>query len=66
MGNLAANFSKMVHALSFTIVTKKGFSGVVKTLFEKAFSIPNVKAGFQKCGIYMFNPDVVYILKMSL
>ena len=33
--------------------------------FEKAFSIPNVKAGFKKCGIYPFNPDVVPAAKMT-
>ena len=54
-----------VRALSFTkknFVTKKEFSKVVKT---PAFSIPNVKAGFKKCGIYPFNPDVVPAVKMT-
>ena len=37
----------------------------MKTPFEKAFSIPNVKAGFKKCGIYPFNPDVVPAVKMT-
>ena len=62
-------FSKTVRALCFTkrnfVVTKKEFSKVVKTPFEKAFSIPNVKAGFKKCGIYPFNPDVVPAEKMT-
>ena len=61
-------FLKTVRALSFTkknFVTKKEFSKVVKTPFEKAFSIPNVKAGFKKCGIYPFNPDVVPAVKMT-
>ena len=62
-------FSKTVRALCFTKrnfdVTKKEFSKVVKTPFEKAFSIPNVKAGFKKCGIYPFNPDVVPAEKMT-
>ena len=56
-------FSKRVRALSFTkknfIVTKRGFSRVVKRPLEQAFSIPNVKAGFAKSGIYAFNPDAV-------
>ena len=47
------------------IVTKKEFSRVVKTPFEKALSTPNVIAGFQKCSIYMFNTDVSK-LKMGL
>ena len=67
--SLKDNFSKTVRALSFTkknfIVTKKEFSRVVKSPFEKAFSIPNIKAGFQKCGIYPFNPDVVPKSKMD-
>ena len=62
-------FSKKVRALSFTkknfVVTKKEFSKVVETPFEKEFSIPNVKAGFKKCGIYLFNPDVVPAVKMT-
>ena len=67
--SLKDNFSKTVRALSFTkknfIVTKKEFSRVVKSPFEKAFSILNIKAGFQKCGIYPFNPDVVPKSKMD-
>ena len=67
--SLKDNFSKTVRALSFTkknfIVTKKEFSRVVKSPFEKAFSIPNIKVGFQKCGIYPFNPDVVPKSKMD-
>ena len=67
--SLKDHFSKTVRALSFTkknfIVTKKEFSRVVKSPFEKAFSIPNIKAGFQKCGIYPFNPDVVPKSKMD-
>ena len=62
-------FSKTVCALSFTkknfVVTKKELLKVMKTPFEKAFSIPNVKAGFKKCGIYPFNPDVVPAVKMT-
>ena len=41
------------------IVTKKEFSRIVKRPLEQAFSIPNVKAGFAKSGIYPFNPDAV-------
>lgn len=66
--SLKDHFSKSVRALSFTkknfIVTKKEFSRVVKSPFEKAFCITNVKSGFKKCGIYPFNRDAVSRLKM--
>ena len=56
-------FPKTVRALSFTkknfIVTKREFSRIVKHPLEQAFSIPNVKAGFAKSGIYPFNLDAV-------
>ena len=61
------HFSKAVRSLSFTkkifIVTKREFSRVVKSPFEKAFSIPNIKSVFAKCGIYPFNPNAVSKLK---
>ena len=41
------------------IVTKREFSRIVKHPLEQVFSIPNVKAGFAKSGIYPFNPDAV-------
>ena len=53
--SLKDNFSKAVRALSFAkknfVVSKRDFAKVVKRPFEKAFSIPNIKAGFSKCGI---------------
>ena len=53
--SLKSHFSKAAQALSFAkkdfIVSKREFTRVVKVLFEKAFSISNVKAGFVKCGI---------------
>ena len=56
-------FLKAVRALSFTkknfIVTKREFSCVLKGPFKRAFSIPNIKAGFAKAGIHPFNPDAV-------
>ena len=51
-------FSKTVRALSFM---KKN---VVKRPLEQVFSIPNVKAGFAKSGIYLFNPDAIAKHKM--
>ena len=41
------------------IVTKREFSRIVKRPWEQAFSIPNVKAGFAKSGIYPSNLDAV-------
>ena len=37
---------------------------MIKSPFEKAFSIPNIKAGFAKCGVYSFNRNAVPIEKM--
>ena len=58
--SLKSHFSK---ALSFTkkdfVVSKREFARVVKTPFEQAFSISNIKSGFSKCGIYPFNPDAI-------
>ena len=66
--SLKDHFSKAVQALSFTkknfIVTKREFSRVLKGPFEQAFSIPNIKVGFAKAGIYPFNPDAVAKGKM--
>ena len=45
------------------IVAKRDFSRV-KSPFEKTFSIPNIKAGFAKCGVYPFNRNAVPIEKM--
>ena len=61
--SLKSHFSKAVHALSFTkkdfIVSKREFARVVKTPFEKAFSMSNIKAGFKKCGIHPFDPNAI-------
>ncbi len=38
---------------------------MVKEPFEKAFSMSNVKAGFKKCGIYPFDPNVIDKEKMK-
>ena len=61
--SLKSNFSKVVHALSFAkkdfVVSKREFARVVKVPFERAFSIPNIKAGFGKCGIYPYNPKAI-------
>ena len=45
-------------------VTKRDFSEVLKGPFEQ-LSIPNIKAGFAKCGIYSLNPDAIAKYKMK-
>ena len=35
------------------------FARVVKTPFERAFSMSNIKAGFAKCGIHPFDPNAI-------
>ena len=59
------HFSK---ALSFAkknfVVSKRDFGRVVKDPFEQAFSIPNIKSGFRKSGIFPFNRNVVDESKM--
>ena len=66
--SLKDHYGKAVQSLSFTkknfVVTKREFSKVLKGPFEKAFSIPNIKAGFAKCGIYPLNPDAIAKAKM--
>ena len=61
--SLKSHFSKAVHALSFSkrdfVVSKREFARVVKTPFEKAFSMTNIKAGFAKCGIHPFDPNSI-------
>ncbi len=61
--SLKDRFSKAVRALSFTkknfVVTKREFSKVLKSPLDHAFSIPNIKNGFRKCGIYPLNPDAI-------
>jgi hypothetical protein len=61
--SLKSHFSKAVHALSFAkkdfIVSKREFARAVKTPFERAFSISNIKAGFAKCGIHPFDPNAI-------
>ena len=47
------------------MVSKKEFASVVKEPFAKAFSMTNIKAGFKKCGIFPFNPDVMIKLSSS-
>ena len=66
--SLKDHFSKSVRSITFTkkffIVTKCDFARIIKSPFERVFSIPNVKAGFAKCGIYPFNRDAVPVNKM--
>ena len=46
------------------IVSKREFSIILKSPFEQAFSIPNIKAGFIKTGLYPLNSDAVAKSKM--
>ena len=68
--SLKDRYAKAVRSLSFTkknfIVTKRDFSKVLKVPFEQAFSIPNIKAGFTKCGIFPLNPDAMLIAKSKM
>ena len=67
--SLKDKFSKAVRSLSFTkknfVVTKREFSKVLKSPFDHAFSIPNIKSGFSKCGIYPLNPNAIPQSKMK-
>ena len=61
--SLKSHFSKAIHALSLVkkdfVVSKHDFARVLKTPFERAFSISNIKAGFAKCGIHPFDPKAI-------
>ena len=67
--SLEDRYSKAVRSLSFTkkkfVVTKREFSKVLKSPFDHAFSIPNIKSGFSKCGIYPLNPNAIPQSKMK-
>ena len=67
--SLKDQYAKAVRSLSFSkknfVVTKREFSKVVKSPFENAFSIPNIKAGFSKTGIYPLNHDAIAKSKMK-
>ena len=66
--SLKDHFSKSVRSLTFAkknfVVSKRDFSRIIKSPFERAFSIPNIKAGFAKCGLCPFNRNAVPIMKM--
>ena len=61
--SLKSHFSKAAHALSFAkkdfIISKREFARIVKTPFERAFSMSNIKAGIAKCGIHPFDPNAI-------
>ena len=67
--SLKDRFSKAVRSLSFTkknfVVTKREFSKILKSPFDHAFSIPNIKSGFSKCEIYPLNPNAIPQSKMK-
>ena len=66
--SLKDHYSKSVRSLTLArknfVVTKREFARIIKSPFERAFSIPNIKAGFAKCGVYPFNRNAVPIMKM--
>ena len=66
--SLKDTFSKAARAMSFAkkifIISKREFSRVLKSPLDNSFSIPNIKAGFRKCGSYPFNPDAIAAAKM--
>ena len=66
--SLKDHFAKAVRSITFAkkdyIVNKRDFSRVIESPFEKSFSIPNIKAGFAKFGVYPFNRNAVPIEKM--
>ena len=41
------------------VVAKREFACVVKTPFEQAFSMANIKADFTKCGIHPFDQSAI-------
>lgn len=67
--SLKDHYSKAVRVLSFAkknfVVTRREFSKVLKSPFERAFSIPNIKSGFAKSGIYPLNRDAIAKSKMK-
>ena len=67
--SLKPYFSKAVKAVSFMkrdfIVSKRELARVVKQPFKKAFSISNIKAGFEKWGVYPYNPDAIDKTKIT-
>ena len=46
-------------------ISKREFGKVLKVPFEQSFSIPIIKSGFRKCGIFPYNPDAISKEKMS-
>ncbi len=68
--SLKDRYAKAVRSLSFSkknfVVSKRVFSKVLKGPFEQAFSIPNIKAGFAKSGIFPLNRDAIAKSKMKL
>ncbi len=46
------------------MASKRDFARLIKPPFERAFSIPNIKSGFAKCGLCQFNRNQVPVMKM--
>lgn len=42
-----------------SILNKQRFGGILTPCFDKAMTPKNLKAGFEACGIFPFNPDII-------
>jgi len=42
-------------------ITNYQFSGLLKQAWGKTMSPSTISAGFHKCGVFPFNPDVVLV-----
>ncbi len=51
--------SLIINSLGLTTISKRSFLSVFRPAWEAAFSAKNIKSGFEKTGIYPFNPLIV-------
>ena len=47
----------MMNSYPGVLVSHNNFCGLLKTAWDKSLSEDNIKAGFEVCGIFPFNPD---------
>ena len=40
-------------------VNRTNFTAIFREAFEKSMSIPSIKNGFRKCGVYPFSPEAI-------
>ena len=61
--SLKSHFSKTIHNArllkSDLWISKNLFSSFFKLAFEECFTMRTIRAGFEKCGIYPFNPAAI-------